>query len=168
MPNRRWMAWIAVLFMAGCASYDGRSLVPGTSRAADVQALMGEPAEKLAAGNGDTVWFYPRLPAGRQTYAVRLSPGGVVLGVEQRLTEANLRNIVAGTTTMKDVRLLLGPPFRTVRFERQQRLVWDYPMYDDMRAESNLSVQFSYDGIVREVLLLKDYRNEPGGVGAKD
>ena len=41
-------------------------------------------------------------------------------------------------------------------------------MYDDMRAESNLSVQFSYDGIVREVLLLKDYRNEPGGAGGKD
>jgi hypothetical protein len=163
MPNRRWMAWIAVLFIAGCASYDGRTLVPGTSRAADVQALMGEPAEKLAAANGDTVWFYPRLPAGRQTYAVRLSRDGVVRSVEQRLTEANLRNIVAGTTTMREVRLLLGPPFRTVRFARLQRLVWDYPMYNDFQAEYNLSVQFSDDGIVREVLLLKDYRNETEG-----
>jgi len=163
MPIRLVTAWVAALCIAGCASYDGRGLVPGTSRAADVQALMGEPAEKLAAANGESVWFYPRLPAGRQTYAVRLAPDGVVLGVEQRLTERHLRNLVAGTTTMQEVRLLLGPPFRTVRFERLRRLVWDYPMYNDIQLEYNLSVQFSYDGIVREVLLLRDYRNEPGG-----
>lgn len=167
MPNRLWMACIAVLFIAGCASYDGRGLVPGTSRAADVRALMGAPAEKLAADNGDTVWFYPRLPYGRQTYAVRLSPDGVVLGVDQRLTEANLKHIVAGKTTMKEARLLLGPPYQTVRFERQRRVVWDYPMYNDFQAEYNLFVQFSYDGIVREVLLLKDYHNEPGDGEAK-
>ncbi len=161
------MAGIAVLYIAGCASYGGSSLVPGTSRAADVQALMGEPAEKLAADNGDTVWFYPRLPAGRQTFAVRVSLEGVVLGVDQRLTEANLTKLAAGTSTMKDVRLLLGPPFRTVRFERQRRPVWEYPMYNDIQLEYNLSVQFSYEGIVREVLLLKDYRNEPGGAVGK-
>jgi hypothetical protein len=163
MLNRLWMAWIAVLCIAGCASYNGGSLVPGTSRAADVRALMGEPAEKLMADNGDTVWFYPRLPIGRQTYAVRVSPDGVVLGVDQRLTEQNLKNLVPGTTTMKQARLLLGPPYRTIRFERQKRLVWDYPMYNDIELEYNLSVQFSYDGIVREVLFLQDYYSEPGG-----
>ena len=162
MLNRLWMAWVAVLCIAGCASYNGRSLVPGTSRAADVQALMGEPAEKLMADNGDTVWFYPRLPFGRQTYAVRVSPDGVVLGVDQRLTEQNLTKLVPGTTTMKQARLLLGPPYQTIRFERQKRLVWDYPMYNDIELEYNLSVQFSYDGIVREVLFLQDYYDEPG------
>jgi SmpA / OmlA family len=161
MLIRLWMIWIAVLLMAGCASYSGSGLVPGTSRAADVQALMGEPAEKLAAENGDTVWFYPRLPTGRQTFAVRLSPDGVVLGVDQRLTEQNVRKLVAGKTTMKQVRLLLGPPFQTTRFERQQRLVWEYPMYNDLQSAYNLSVQFSYDGIVREVLL-QDYRKRGG------
>jgi len=160
--NTLSMAWIAALLIAGCASYSGSSLVPGTSRAADVQALMGQPAEKLAAENGDTVWFYPRLAFARETYAVRFSPDGVVRGVDQRLTEQNVRKLVAGSTTMKEVRLLLGPPFRTTRFERQQRLVWDYPMNSDMRVESNLSVQFSDDGIVREVLLLRDYRKLGG------
>jgi hypothetical protein len=160
--NKFGMACIVVLFLAGCASYSGSGLVPGTSRAADVQALMGEPAEKLAAENGDSVWFYPRMAFARETYAVRLSPDGVVRSVEQRLTEANLKKIVAGKTTMKEVRLLLGPPYRITRFERQQRLVWDYPMNSDLRVESNLSVQFSDDGIVREVLLLKDYRKLGG------
>ena len=163
MPVWRWMAWVALLCVAGCASYGGSGLVPGTSRAADVRALMGEPAEKLATEDGDTVWFYPRLPSGRQTYAVRISPDGALRGIDQRLTEESLSKLVAGTTTMKEVRLLLGPPFRAIRFERQERLVWDYPMYNNIRTEFNLSVQFSYDGIVREVLLLKDYRNEPGG-----
>ena len=38
-----------VLLLAGCASYDGRGLVPGQSRAEDVQSLMGTPSEKITA-----------------------------------------------------------------------------------------------------------------------
>jgi hypothetical protein len=152
---------IAVL-LAGCASYDGRSLVPGQSRAADVEATMGMPAEKIVLAGGESVWFYPRQPQGRHMFAVRLGPDGVVRAVEQRLTGENMQKLAPGTMLAKDVRELLGPPWRVSRLPRQKREAWEYAVYDARGFEFYLYVQFSGDGVVREVLLLRDTYFEPG------
>ena len=153
----------AAAMLAGCASFDGRGLVPGKSAAADVQALMGTPAERIAAPNGDSIWYYPRQPTGLHTFAVRISPDGVMREIDQRLTVENLGKLVPGVTSAKETRELLGPPWRTSHNFLKDRDVWDYRMYNAVQVEHNLSVQFSADGLVREVLLLRDYRNEPGG-----
>ena len=65
----RFAISLAVL-LAGCASLDGSGLVPGTSTAADVQAQMGAPAERLPAPGGGSVWWYPHAPIGWYSYAV--------------------------------------------------------------------------------------------------
>ena len=152
----------AVALAAGCASYDGRGLVPGQSRAADVEALMGAPAEKLAAG-GDSVWFYNRNPAGVHTFAVRIGPDGVMRGIEQRLTVQNVHRLVAGVTTASEARGLLGPPWRVSRNARQAGDVWDYRMLNDAGDVHNLSLQFSGAGVVSHVYLLRELVNEPCG-----
>ena len=157
------IAFLAAILLEACASFDGRGLVPGKSVAADVTALMGPPSEQVAAANGDRIWYYPRQPTGLQTFAVRISPDGVMREIDQRLTEQNLGKLVPGVTTAKETRELLGPPWRTSHNFMRDRDVWDYRMYNDARAEHNLSVQFSADGLVREVMLLRDFRNEPGG-----
>ena len=153
---------LAAALLQGCASYDGRGLVPGKSAAGEVEALMGAPAEKLAEANGDSVWFYPRNPTGPHSYAVRIGRDGVLRSIEQRLTVENLHKLMLDTTTAKQVRELLGPPWRVGRLERQQRDVWEYYMYDAVQVEHFLYVQFSGDGVVREVLLLRDLRNDVG------
>lgn len=128
---------------------------------------MGEPAEQIKLAGGESVWFYPRLPYGRQTYAVTFDANGVVRAVEQRLTVQNMHKLAQGATTSKEARALLGPPWRVSRLERQGREVWEYPVYDSRGFEYYLYVQFGGDGVVREVLLLRDTYFEPGG-GAKD
>lgn len=160
--SRKWMTLAMALLLQGCASFDGRGLVPGQSTASEVQALMGEPAERLARPDGDTVWYYPRQPMGRKSYAVRLTPAGVLRSLEQLLTEGNLKNLVPGTTTAKQAREILGPPSVTSRLERQQREVLEYWMHNDEQWDYFLYVQLSYDGIVREVLLLRDWGKEQG------
>jgi len=142
--------------LSGCASYDGRDLVPGQSTAADVERTMGPPKEKLAERTGETVWFYPHNPAGRDTYAVRVAKDGRVVDIEQRLTIPNIGKLVAGTSTAQDVRLILGPPWRVTFLPMQQREVWEYRMFNQIQVPHNLFVQYSTDGIVREVLLLRD------------
>ena len=49
----RKILWVAgaALALAGCASYDGRGLVPGTSTGPQVEALMGKPALRLPASD---------------------------------------------------------------------------------------------------------------------
>jgi hypothetical protein len=167
MTRSRFFANIVLLgaaLLAGCASYDGRGLIPGKSTAADVEQLMGPPAEKISEA-GDSVWFYPRGPMGRQTYAVRVAPDGVVRGIEQRLTMENMQKLVADETTAAQVRALFGPPGYVTRLERQQRDVWEYRMKNQIDLDYSLFVQFSYDGILREALFLRDpkYDAGPGG-----
>jgi hypothetical protein len=147
---------LVALLATGCASYEGRGLVPGNSTEADVQRVMGQPAEKLAAAGGGSTWFYPHGPMGRDTYAVRIAPDGKVQAVEQVLSEANFPKLIPGQTTSRDAREVLGPPSRVIRSARQQREIWEYPYYNAMQTPYLLYVQFSGDGVLREVLTLRD------------
>jgi len=157
----RWAsALLASLLVAGCASFDGHTLVPGKSTLAEVEALMGTPAEVLATADGGRTLYYPRLPMGRQTYAVRVGKDGVLQSIEQRLTRENFGKLVAGTTTAKEVRELLGPTHLAVRYERRQRDVWEYTYrhYEEYRV---LWVYFSYDGVVQEMEDMRDWSAYP-------
>jgi hypothetical protein len=155
---------LAACLISGCASYSGSSLVAGKSTAAEVEALMGQPAERVEKPDGGSVLYYPRGPAGRETYAVVLGADGKVQAVEQRLTDANIAKVVLGTTTAREVRELFGPPSTTTRLPRLQRDVWEYPM-DDRVMPYVLLVQFSADGIVREAFKMKDYAADPSSGG---
>jgi hypothetical protein len=151
---------LAAALLSACASYSGSSLVAGKSTAAEVEALMGKPAERVEKPGGGSVLYYPRGPAGRETYAVSIGADGKVQAVEQRLTDANIARLVLGTTTAREVRELFGPPATTTRFPRLQRDVWEYHM-DPISMPYLLLVQFSPEGIVREVFKMKDYSAEP-------
>ena len=149
-------AWAVMVLAAaltyGCATYSGSNLVAGKSTAAEVESTMGAPAERMDAAGGEKVWFYPRGPAGRQTFAVRIGPDGVVRGVEQRLTEANIAKLAFGNTTEKDARALLGPPNLVYNYPRIKRSFWEYKMTAGENQTSNLKIlalEFSADGILR-------------------
>ena len=162
----RRAAWMLAcsLLLAACASYDGSTLVPGKSTAADVEALMGPPDEKLASAGGSSAWFYTRPSAGL-TYAVTLGSDGIVRGVEQRLTEENIAKLEIGVSTQQTVRALFGPPNNTTYFERQQREVWGYK-YRVVAERMVLWVRFSNDGVAREVLKSIDWDYIPASRSA--
>ena len=161
MPAGGLMRGAAIALAAlltGCAGYSGSDLIAGKSTAAEVQNSMGVPAERLALPGGDSVWYYPH-GEGRQTFAVTLGPDGVLRGIDQRLTQANVAKLVQGRSTAKEVRELLGPPPTVRPFPRLQRYVWIYPMQlgEEPRI---LWVQFSSDDIAREIIETHDDRAE--------
>jgi len=158
---------VAALLLAACASYDGRGLVPGTSTVKDVEAVMGQPTEKITLSIGDTVWFYSRQPYGRRIFAVQITPDGTLRSIDQTLTRENVNKVRANIDTMKDVRERFGPPFDVGRMERQQRDAWEYWMFEYEYWPKRLIVQFSYDGIVREVMILRDPLEDGPGAGGR-
>ena len=89
MASKALVALLA-LELAGCASFDGRGLAPGQSTAADVERVMGAPAEKRQVG-AETWYFYPRQPYGRAMYVARVGSDGRLAALEQRLTDGNYR-----------------------------------------------------------------------------
>lgn len=162
------LAAMIVFLLHGCAAMDGRGLVPGQSTTKDVEALMGAPTERMKMLDGNTTWYYSRQPTGRMMYAVRFSSDGVMRSREQLLTEQNIARLSRDTTTREQARALVGPPWKVARFERQGREVWEYFIFNVEQYEYFLYLQFSNDGILREVMMLKDYAKEPGGDSGKD
>ena len=66
---------LLLLLAAGCASRDGRGLVPGQSTAAEVEAADGTGRRQARRCRGrDGLDDYPRLPFGNATYAARIAP----------------------------------------------------------------------------------------------
>ena len=160
--------------IAGCIAFEENGLFPGSalspakdlvvgkSVAKDVEAQMGQPTERMNLSSGDIVWFYSAGPEKRFTYAVRISPDGIVREVDQRLLEPNVRKVILGTTTTKGVRELLGPPAENSRMENQKREIWVYRLYDEMGVMRVLSVQFSADGVVRAIDMPRDPKEVSG------
>ena len=148
---KRFLVLIVVL-ATGCAA---RNLVPGHSTAADVETAMGAPADKRLGANGETVYYYPRLPWGYSTYAARIAPDGRLIALEQRLTAENAAKLTPGVTRADEVRELLGPPFEPMR--AAEREIWTYPM----RVPGYVTprwflVQLSFDGVLRETYFIDD------------
>ena len=152
---------LAFFLLAGCASH--AELKPG-ARLAEVDRVMGAPSERVAGPGGETRLYYPR---GRQTYVASIGADGVLRSFEPRLNYDSIKKLVPNATSAKQVRELLGPPPRTARMPRQQRDVWEYPWqnYEELRI---LWVQFSYDGMLREVIEQRDEAAYPQGGPGKD
>jgi hypothetical protein len=156
-------AVLTAALAAACASFDGRGLVPGKSTQAEVEALMGAPAQQLALPGGETALYFSRLPEGRAMFVVTVGPDGVMKSIEQRLVRKNLAGIVAGASNREDVRSLFGPPGRTGHLALQEREWWEYK-YFDYEERRVIWVQFSGDGVAREVLDMLDWEyDKPGG-----
>ena len=149
----------AALAIGGCASFNGAGLLPGKSTEAEVVALMGEPSQRGSLSDGDSAIYFSRLPYGRNVYVVTVGPDGVMKSIEQRLTLQNLAKIAPQAWTRKEVRELFGPPGQSVRFDRLQREVWTY-RYHPHNERRIIHVQFSDDGVVREVLDMIDPEDE--------
>jgi hypothetical protein len=117
---------IPVLVLAGCAGA-GYQLRPGESTAHDVEMVMGQPADKRAGPDGQTIYWYPQLPYGRASYAARIAEDGTLLGIEQRLVEQNIKQVAVGWSAAQ-VYDLLGPPYQPETYPRMERTAWTYPM----------------------------------------
>ena len=149
---KRWLP--VLLLLAGCAGYDGRTLVAGQSTGAEVDKLMGPASDKRAGPNGETVLWYPRLPSGRVSYAARIGKDDRLIAIEQRLTREYLEQLKPGVSRESDVRDLLGPPHRVDAYPRMQRDAWTWQAQGIQ--PQLIVVQVSKDSIVREAFMIDD------------
>ena len=155
------LALAAMLVLAGCASFEGRGLAPGVSTAAEVERVMGAPAERRQVG-AETWLYYPRQPYGRKTFVARLAGDGRLVAVEQRLTDQTIAQIVPNVTRAEQVRDLLGPPYNAMQFPRMDRNTWTWHVrrFGDPGMPAALTVQMTPDGVVREVFYIDESSDE--------
>jgi hypothetical protein len=154
---KRIMTFALGVLAAGCASYDGRGLVPGQSSLSDVEKTMGRAAEKRPAPGGETVYYFPQLPWGYATYAARIGSDGRLIAFEQRLTENNIAKLTPGATRAEEVRDLLGPPFEPMKQRLTGNEIWTYPMRIGGHPTPKwFLAHISPDGVLREKYIIDD------------
>lgn len=152
------------LVLAGCASYDGRGLEPGTATAADVRRTMGEPAMTCPLADGGQNWVYPRGPAGLETFDVQLDKEGILRDIHNVLTDTGFARVTAGRSNEKDVMCLFGPPYLKTYFKVRKERVWEYRFQDAWLYPSRYYVLFNDDGIVTGTMQIReDYGDDRGG-----
>ena len=119
---------------------------------------MGPAADKRAGPAGETWLYFSRQPFGRKTFVARLAPDGRLIALEQRLTDENIARLVPQATRGEEVRQLLGPPYTVTQFPHMEREVWQYYFrhFGDPGVPMSLYVQFSPDGVAREIYLIDD------------
>ena len=129
--------------LAACAAYDGRALVPGVARLADVERVMGAPALRWKAADGSEQLAYPRGPLGYHTFMAHIGAGGRLLRIENVLDAKGFAAIRAGMSEDEVLRVL-GPPdaARTQYFAARDELVWDWRYCDDWNMTARFYVLF--------------------------
>lgn len=148
------------LLVAGCASFDGRTLVPGKSDAKEVTSLMGAPSMELKRPDGGTHLYFDRQQTGPAMFVARIGADGRLAGIEQRLVYANIHSVKEGMRA-QEVRELLGPPFSISRLPRLRHDVWEYPWRHAVRELRVLYVHFDDDGLARRIVERHDYERDP-------
>ncbi|HEX4782114.1 MAG TPA: hypothetical protein VH301_15230, partial [Usitatibacter sp.] len=118
---------LAAAALAGCASYDGRTLQPGIPEA-EVKATMGPPAMEVPVEGGKRL-VYPKGPLGTQTFMADLGPDGRLIAVSNVLTDGVFDRMQPGITE-KDVLRMIGPPNQSMEFPRSNTHAWEYRYMD--------------------------------------
>jgi len=156
--------FLAAALAAGCAQmHYGAGLVAGESSIDDVRASMGEPTAVRELDDGGEVWWYSKLPNGRENYAAHVDPDGVLVSFEQRLTREHIARLRPNESTAVDVFDTLGPPWRKFKHPLKDRESWEYPLWTTPERQT-LFVDLSSDLVVREVYQLYDRDRGRGGL----
>jgi len=143
--------------LGGCASYNGRGLKPGLSRADEVQQVMGVPAATWET-HGGSAWAYPRGPLGMETFLVRFDEHGTLELIEQVLDEEHFAQIKADKT-QDDVLRVIGPPFQILAFPNLNEVSWDYRFRDLWGYQSVFSAIFDEAGLVKRTFRQREVGN---------
>ena len=173
MPNMSisplWLRLLAVfslalLFLVGCAGYDGRGLQPGVATVDEVIAVMGEPALRWREADGSEQLAYPRGPAGPHTYMVWLGPDGRLIRIENVLQMSYFARIVPGQDDYQSIQRLLGPPNPawTAYFSARDEMAWEWMFCDDWSRQARFDVLFDATShVVRSTMQRQESSRPP-------
>lgn len=116
---------LAAGVLPGCDAVHLDAFTPGRTTAAEVRERMGPPAAEHADADGGVTWEYNRQPQGVHTHMLSFGADGVLLRIEQALTDENYAKLANGMSKAQ-VRRILGGPGGTTTFPARREEVWEW------------------------------------------
>ncbi|MQR01761.1 outer membrane protein assembly factor BamE domain-containing protein [Glaciimonas soli] len=148
---KRSILSIAILTIAlgGCASLMAPPVHPGESEAQVIDRL-GLPTATYQKGN-QRILEYNRGPFGQETYMAFIAPDGNLMSYEQVLTTNTFAKIKVGEFNKDDVLRTIGHPTDTITYSRVNLEGWNYSYKENGVWNSQMTVYFDPQGIVRKL-----------------
>jgi hypothetical protein len=157
MMRKLLIALPALLLLAGCASYGGAGLQPGSASADDVVHVMGQPAMRWTDPDGTQRLAYPRGPLGYATFMASIGANGKLQGIENVLDEAHFAELQPGKTNRDQVLRMFGPPREKLQFPWRDEETWEYRYRDVYTLPARFIVLFDRTtGLVRSSMQISD------------
>lgn len=151
---------LGLLALSGCTTLFAPPVTPGQSEA-QVIAKLGQAAATFTDGNTHLL-NYPGGPFGQYAYMARIGPNGLLISYTQVWTLQNFQAIKVGHDSKEDVLRRIGLPTQVTRYARIPYEVWNYGFKESGVWNSQMSVYFDDQGIVKNVQGGPDPRFENG------
>ena len=126
------------------------SLQPGVATLPQVVAQMGQPSMIWSDEHGNLMVEFSRLPGQQQNFMARFSQDGVLISLEQVLTEARIVNLREGMSR-EEVRRLIGRPGSIDQADPAHGERWHWPLDSKKPADWQISVEFDARGEVSSI-----------------
>ena len=146
--SRALAAFASIIGFYGCDAAHLADLKPGSSTAQEVRERLGAPAAEWPNSDGSVTWEYPRGPEGTRCWMLTLNDRGVLVTIDQALTDENFARIQKGWSA-EQVRRVLGKAGSETKFPLKSEVVWEWridPAIPGGRAFYH--VHFNLDGFV--------------------
>lgn len=131
---------------------------------AELHRSMGSPAMQFDLPDGTRQLVFPTGPLGTQTFMVYVK-GGNVQRSEQVLTDDTFYRIQSGVTTREELRRMIGPPYRMVRFDNLGQVAWDYRFRDTWGYLADFSAMVDERGVVANKVITRLEQSRDSGFG---
>jgi hypothetical protein len=152
---------IAILLMVAACDRSSK-LEEGVSTELQVRKEFGEPVTVTVTPDGTRTLEYPRQPEGWANYVIQIGPDGTMSSLRQLLNPDNFAKVKPGLSR-EQVRVLLGRPAKTQRFELKHEEVWDWRFKENGQQPKLFSVSFDDAGRVSGSGVRDDPRESVGG-----
>ncbi|GAB2878194.1 hypothetical protein GCM10027046_02730 [Uliginosibacterium flavum] len=136
---------VCVLSACGPASH---GLEPGKATMPQLLDQMGEPSMVWSEGDGSLQLEFARIPKGGGNFMARVAPNGILMSLQQVLTEANVEALQPGMSR-DQVRRALGRPGWIEG--RESGELWHWPLDQNRPEVWQVDAQFSVAGTLLEV-----------------
>lgn len=138
-----------VFLLGGCASLFAPPVNPGDTEE-QVIARLGKPTNVYP--DGDThLLEYAAGAFGQYSYMARIGPDGKLISYQQVWTMQNFQSIKIDQATKDDVLRLVGHPTEVTRYARIAYEAWNYGFKESGVWNSQMTIYFDDNGIVRRV-----------------
>lgn len=148
MPRLPCLLLIASL-LAACVGGAPSGLEPGKTTLPQLLEQLGQPSMVWSEGDGSLQIEFARVAQGGSNFMARVDPNGVLLSLQQALTDARVASLQPGMSR-EQVRRYLGQPAR-IEFEGAEE-VWHWPLDSRRPAVWQIDVHFGAGGNLDRVI----------------